>query len=433
MNEGFMYVEGSEIVINTRSVQVASLENDDPFIINDQEVSLKKVELSSDFIHEIPYSTNKLVYKVTIDNFKEDRDLSFRLVCGDDEYFFTVQEDYLQLLDNESDDYVEFLNRVSPKVEILSHSDKETAVEAKINKQQVNYLLDHSVVENQILSTNELVNKNSFYIVLNKFSKETSELGLFKLLPDGTSSFRKVKVDEEGEQGISEKPIAIIVHGLVSSISDSYFSLFDYLQKDYEVYGFEYLTVDERISVSGEFLASGVNHLKIKYPDKEILIVSHSMGGLVSRSATSNYAAPFSKLIMAGTPNNGSILITVPILARMCLIANGVFGSGRRSIKSEDFWDLIREKKLSGFEDLANDSGFVTELNAADILDSDKKYFAITGRYLGLSNDILVNIDNMISVNEIKMAHISTHWNHFNYYEGEEVKNYVGEAIRYLK
>jgi hypothetical protein len=108
MNEGFMYVEGSEIVINTRSVQVASLENDDPFIINDQEVSLKKVELSSDFIHEIPYSTNKLVYKVTIDNFKEDRDLSFRLVCGDDEYFFAVQEDYLQLLDNESDDYIEF-------------------------------------------------------------------------------------------------------------------------------------------------------------------------------------------------------------------------------------------------------------------------------------------------------------------------------------
>ena len=57
------------------------------------------------------------------------------------EYFFAIQEDYLQLLDNGSSDYIELLNQVSPKVEILSHSDKETAVEAKINKQQVNYLL----------------------------------------------------------------------------------------------------------------------------------------------------------------------------------------------------------------------------------------------------------------------------------------------------
>ena len=46
---------------------------------------------------------------------------------------------------------------------------------------------------------------------------------------------------------------------------------------------------------------------------------------------------------------------------------------------------------------------------------------------------MLVNIDNMITVNEIKMPHISTTWNHFNYYEGEEVENYVAEAIRYLK
>ena len=120
-------------------------------------------------------------------------------------------------------------------------------------------------------------------------------------------------------------------------------------------------------------------------------------------------------------------------MARLCLVVNGAFGNGRHSIKSEDFWDLVRVKKLRGLEDLANDSGFVSELNSTDILDSDKKYFAITGKYLGLSHDILVNIDNMISVNDIKMPHISTSWNHFNYYEGESVEKYVGEAIRYLK
>jgi hypothetical protein len=52
---------------------------------------------------------------------------------------------------------------------------------------------------------------------------------------------------------------------------------------------------------------------------------------------------------------------------------------------------------------------------------------------LGLSNDILVDIDNMITINQIKMPHISTDWNHFNYFEGEGIENYVGRAIGYLK
>ena len=428
MSEGFIYVEGSQIVINTRSVQVASLRNDERFVINNQVVSLEKVEVASDFLHEIPFSTTKMVYRVTLDQFHVDRDLSFQLVCGEDEYFFAIEEDFLGLIENRN--VVELIHQMSPRVELLSHLECATEVKAKIDKDQVNDLLQPEI---QRLSTSELPDKKRFYIVLNQFSKETSELGLFRLLPEGRSSFRKVKVDDVDEQQVSEKPIAIIVHGLVSSISDAYFSLFDYLQRDFDVYGFEYLTVDEFIHDSGELLAGELERLKKKYPSKEIMVVSHSMGGLVSRSAASKHGAKIDQLIMAGTPNHGSLLISVPILARLCLVVNGAFGNGRHSIKSEDFWDLVRVKKLRGLEDLANGSGFVSELNSTDLLDADKKYFAITGKYLGLSHDILVNIDNMISVNDIKMPHISTSWNHFNYYEGESIEKYVGEAIRYLK
>ena len=428
MSEGFIYVEGSQIVINTRSVQVASLRNDERFVINNQVVSLEKVEVASDFLHEIPFSTTKMVYRVTLDQFHVDRDLSFQLVCGEDEYFFAIEEDFLGLIENRN--VVELIHQMSPRVELLSHLECATEVKAKIDKDQVNDLLQPEI---QRLSTSELPDKKRFYIVLNQFSKETSELGLFRLLPEGRSSFRKVKVDDVDEQQVSEKPIAIIVHGLVSSISDAYFSLFDYLQRDFDVYGFEYLTVDEFIHDSGELLAGELERLKKKYPSKEIMVVSHSMGGLVSRSAASKHGAKIDQLIMAGTPNHGSLLIRVPVLARLCLVVNGALGNGRHSIKSEDFWDLVRVKKLRGLEDLANDSGFVSELNSTDLLDADKKYFAITGKYLGLSHDILVTIENMISVNDIKMPHISTSWNHFNYYEGESVEKYVGEAIRYLK
>ena len=426
MNEGFIYVEGSEIIINTQLLQVANSRKEEPFLIDDQKVSIDQVELDSDFIKGIPYSTNKIIYQVIIENSKVNSDLSFQLVCGEDEYFFAVQDDYLQLLDDKNTD-----NIFSPRIEILGHSNKENDVAAKINKQQVDYLVHPPVSES--FTANANANRKSFYIVLNKFSSQPSELGLFKLLPDGKSSFRKVKVSKELEPVDNEKPIAIIVHGLVSSINDSYFSLFEYLQKGHEVYGFEYLTVDEKISDSGALLASEIDQLKKKCPDKEILLVSHSMGGLLGRSAISKNGAAIDKLIMAGTPNRGSILISIPILARLCLVANGAIGNGRNSIKSEDFWSLMRLKKLRGFEDLANDSGFVTELNSNDILDSNKKYFAITGKYLGLSNDILVDIDNMITINEIKMPHIFSSWNHFNYYEGEGIENYVGEAIRYLK
>ncbi len=433
MNEGFIYVEGSGIIINTRALQVANSQKEVPFLINDQKISIDKVELGSNFINDIPYSTNKLVYRVTIENINVNSGLSFQLICGEDEYFFAIQDDFLQLLDDKNTNLVELLNQFSSRVEILDHFEKVNEVEAKITKQQMDSLLHQTVAENQSLSTTTIANQKNFFIVLNKFSKQPSELGLFKLLPDGKSSFRKVKPSKEREQLDSEKPIAIIVHGLVSSINDSYFSLFEYLQKGHEVYGFEYLTVDEKISDSGELLARELAQLKKKYPQKEILIVSHSMGGLVGRSANSKHGASIDKLIMAGTPNKGSILISLPILARLCLVVNGAFGNGRNSIKSEDFWSLMRLKKLRGFEDLANESGFVTELNSTDILDSNKKYFAITGKYLGLSNDILVDIDNMITINEIKMPHISTDWNHFNYFEGEGIENYVGRAIGYLK
>lgn len=433
MDEAFIYVEGSEIIVNTRAFQIANSRKEEPFLINDQKISIDKVELDSDFIHDIPYSANRLIYRVTIENIKVTSELSFQLVCGEDEYFFAIQDELLKLLDDKNTNYVELLNQHSPRFQILYHSAKENEVEARITKQQMDYLIHHPVAENQSLSTTAIANQKSFYIVLNKFSKQPSELGLFKLLPDGKSSFRKVKVVEEPEQLDSEKPIAIIVHGLVSSINDSYFGLFEYLQKGHEVYGFEYLTVDEKISDSGELLASELKNLKNKYPDKEILIVSHSMGGLVSRSANRKHGAPIDKLIMAGTPNNGSILMTLPILVRLCLVVNGAFGNGRNSIKSEDFWSLMRLKKLRGLEDLANESGFVTELNSTDILDSNKNYFAITGKYLGLSNDILVDVDNMITINDIKMPHIFTDWNHFNYFEGEGIENYVGRAIGYLK
>lgn len=442
MNEEFIYVNDREIIINTLSPQVNSLNADDAFLINNQELSIEKVEKrSSNLLSSMPHSTTKQLLKVNIKNFNIEK--SFRLIGKDDEYFLAIQDNFLQLLDLDNiENNVELFSQISPRIEVLRHSEGNNAVEAKITKRQINYLTNNSIEDLERISSHVdslssktigLSSDKSFYIVLNKFQSEPSELGLFRLIKDGDDSFRKEKLADEPID--PNKPIAIIVHGLVSSIGASFFNLFNTLSHDYEVFGFEYLTVDERIRDNGIFLAKEVESLKKKYPQKEILIVAHSMGGLVSRSAYIEQKAPIDKIIMAGTPNNGSILISVPMLARKCLILYGILSNimGKNSIKSEDFWHLVRPGNLQGFHDLANNSDFISQLNSSDLIDANKKYFALAGKNLGLLNDGIVHTDNMVTINEIKIPHTTNGWNHFSYFNETDLDIYLKRAINYLK
>ncbi|MGB3261921.1 esterase/lipase family protein [Paenisporosarcina sp.] len=437
MNEEFISVNDREIIINTLSPQVNSLNVEETLLIDHQELAIEKVQKSSyNFLSDMPHSINKQLFKVNVKS--NNLEKSFRLIGKKDEYFFAIQDRFLQLLDlDEIDRDVELFSRISPKIEVLKHSEGNNAVEAKINRRQMNYLINNSledreIISNQVNSLSSMSSDKSFYIVLNKFRSEPSELGLFRLIEDG-DSFRKEKLFEKPLE--HDKPIAIIVHGLVSSIGASYFNLFNALRKDYDVYGFEYLTVNERVRDSGILLANEVNVLKKKYPKKEILIVAHSMGGLVSRSAYIEQKAPIDKIIMAGTPNSGSILVSVPMLARKCLILYGILNNlkGKNSIKSEDFWHLVRPGKLQGFNDLANNSGFISQLNSNDLIDANKKYFALAGKNLGLLNDGIVHTDNMVTINEIKIPHMSSEWNHFTYFKQADIDTYLKRGINYLK
>ncbi|MCZ8537283.1 alpha/beta hydrolase [Paenisporosarcina quisquiliarum] len=437
MNEEFISVNDREIIINTLSPQVNSLSVDDTLLIDHQGLSIENVQKSSyNFLSDMPHSTNKQLFKVKVKGSNLEK--SFRLIGNKDEYFFAIQDRFLQLLDlDEIDRDVELFSRISPKIEVLTHSEGNNAVEAKINRRQMNYLINNSIedrekISNQVNSLSSMSSDKSFYIVLNKFKSEPSQLGLFRLIEDG-DSFRKEKLTEKPLE--DDKPIAIIVHGLVSSIGASYFNLFNTLRKDYDVFGFEYLTVNERVRNSGILLANEVNVLKKKYPKKEILIVAHSMGGLVSRSAYIEQKASIDKIILAGTPNNGSILISVPMLARKCLILYGILSNlkGKNTIKSEDFWHLVRPGKLQGFNDLANNSGFISQLNSNDLIDSNKKYFALAGKNHGLLNDGIVHTDNMVTINEIKIPHTTSEWNHFTYFKESDIDIYLKRAINYLK
>ena len=70
---------------------------------------------------------------------------------------------------------------------------------------------------------------------------------------------------------------------------------------------------DQPISDSAELLSKELRHLKKKYPTKKIRLLTHSMGGLVSRAVVETDLDPgnVSQLVMISPPNQGSSLARV--------------------------------------------------------------------------------------------------------------------------
>lgn len=456
MPEDFIHNNQNIITIDTTSSQIAQFR--EKKVLLEGKVTIERVETSNEIISSMHHSENKLLLKVEIDRPIVDMDISFRLVCkNDDEYFFAIQEFYLQLLEDKNVNHLELVNKLSPRIELLKHSKDGDVNKAMLSKRNLNYLLSQSIEDRvkfqKYIETKELedfklkylvtsetdksINRR-FYIVLNRFKdrcarNESQGTGLLEFKGDDKESrFRRVKELSELEPCVSKKPIALIVHGLASRIGKAYDNLGSYLTlKGYKVYGFDYFTVNERITDNGYLLANQIANLRKICSDSEMLVVAHSMGGLISRSAYIEHGARIDKLIMAGTPNSGSLLVSAPMLARICFIVSGIVKLV--PIKFSDLSQLVRTKRLKGFEDLSNKNNYITSLNNGDVLHYEKKYFALAGKFLGLPGDIIVHSENMISINGISMPHVSNSWNHFTYFKGNNLDNSVGRGIQYLK
>ncbi|PWN73297.1 esterase/lipase family protein [Bacillus paranthracis] len=456
MPEDFIHNNQNIITIDTTSSQIAQFR--EKKVLLEGKVTIERVETSNEIISSMHHSENKLLLKVEIDRPIVDMDISFRLVCNNDnEYFFAIQEFYLQLLEDKNVNHLELVNKLSPRIELLEHSEDGDVNKAMLSKRNLNYLLSQSIEDRvkfqKYIETKELnhlklkylltsetdksINRR-FYIVLNRFKdrcarNESHGTGLLEFKGDDKESrFSKVKELSELESGVSKKPIALIVHGLASRIGKAYNNLGNYLTlKGYKVYGFDYFTVNERITDNGYLLANQIDNLRKISSDSEMLVVAHSMGGLVSRSAYIEHGARIDKLIMAGTPNSGSLLVSAPMVARICFIVGGMLK--KVPIKFSDLRHLVWTKRLQGFEDLSNKNNYITDLNSEDVLHYEKKYFALAGKFLGLPGDIIVHSENMISINGISMPHVSNSWNHFTYFKGNNLDNSVGRGIQYLK
>lgn len=451
MAERFISEQGNAITINTLAAPALEAFGQRSYLGG--RVTIEETALPDSKINHPLHATCKTVYRVEIKEGLKDthgsrEGFAMNLICQEDEFFYSIQEEYLHLLDDGEVDDAELWTLLSPRVELPVPETVGGTHVSKISAGNVRHLLNRTEAEREKLAKRfkagsleisadapEGSIQNRFYLVLNKFQESeevNSSKGTSFLEFDG-AGFREL---EDGEvpdiPGDGLKRIAIIVHGLASRIREAYHELAIHLEREgYHVFGFDYLTINQPIADSGKGLSENIKNLRTKYPESEVLIVAHSMGGLVARSAEVVHGAEIDQLIMAGTPNSGSLLVSNQNLVRNLFLLGSLMKL--LPIKSEDLRQLIVSKKLRGLDDLANKSAFISELNANDRLHYSKKYFSLAGHFEGAPHDLIVHSGNMTKINETHMPSIPVEKDHFGYFKGTGWHEPLDKALLYLK
>jgi len=119
-----------------------------------------------------------------------------------------------------------------------------------------------------------------------------------------------LQLPEGWQQTDESKPLVIVIHGFNSSPL-RFRKLVAALQKSQFVSGTFSYPDDQPIADSSQQLSNELKLLAAKHPRRTIALVTHSMGGLVSRAAVEDPALDpgnVTKLIMIAPPSHGSLL-----------------------------------------------------------------------------------------------------------------------------
>ncbi len=178
---------------------------------------------------------------------------------------------------------------------------------------------------------------------------------------DARASQVMIHHDEAWLEGADGRPLVLCLHGLNGTHES-----FDGLRANLRSRGYRSAAISYEPQRPIARLAREVSkeiaaHLGPSPRRHDLVIVGHSMGGLIAREWTNNAALENEAiigLITIGTPHRGSAWATLPPL--MNLFAKGEFGVG-------DVNDVILHTPSSPeLRDIAPGSAFLEELNARD-------------------------------------------------------------------
>jgi pimeloyl-ACP methyl ester carboxylesterase len=121
-------------------------------------------------------------------------------------------------------------------------------------------------------------------------------------------------IDEDWPDASTGRPLVVLIHGY-NAAADSLSVLHQRLRDDGWVCGLFSYPDDGPLDKSAALLAKELAEFRDEYPDRGVVIVAHSMGGLVARAVIEDpdrNPGIVRQLIMVATPNQGSMLAYFP-------------------------------------------------------------------------------------------------------------------------
>jgi pimeloyl-ACP methyl ester carboxylesterase len=185
-----------------------------------------------------------------------------------------------------------------------------------------------------------------------------------------------LRFEDGWEKADSSKPVVILVHGFNSTPQQNAALMVPIHNAGFPCGTFAYPN-DYIIRNSAQMLASELSRFALQYPQRRVILVCHSMGGLVARECVENSLYDphnVDRLIMIAPPTHGS------------LIAHFAVGTDlwEHWLSRKDGWPVqrLRDSVTDGLGEAASDlclnSDFLNELNARP-LNSHVHYTVLLG------------------------------------------------------
>lgn len=171
-----------------------------------------------------------------------------------------------------------------------------------------------------------------------------------------------LQLPDKWQESDAKQPLVLVLHGFNSS-PQRFAPLAQALQQEGFVCGTYSYPDDQPILDSAALLARDLTEIKSSQPDRQVTLVTHSMGGLVARAMLEDPdfdPGNVTKLIMVAPPNQGSLLARVGYGSD--LLDHAVAEVNREEISR--FYAAIEDGMSEATVDLQPDSIFLRELNA---------------------------------------------------------------------
>lgn len=278
---------------------------------------------------------------------------------------------------------------------------------------------------------------------------------------DYSDKAEAVRTSDGLETKVAEaKKVLLLVHGIIGDTEEMAQTFRLALNKGYDlVLTYDYENLNTTIEENGRILKEKLEAVGFgKDDDKELVLVVHSMGGLVARYMIERMGGEefVDKLIMAGTPNGGSAFGNVPDYLNWASLTLGIgaklfppqagavaaFASGILKGFSKLMLPSLGQMKVGSpfivdlaaglppkitYQVIGGDLGaYLTVNNSLPLME---KAVAQLGEwvYKDIKNDIAVSMDNIFRVRNTPVKEVPCH--HLNYFITPESVKELSEAI----